>query len=144
MNRYLIKATFAGSQAGNFTIKDSLGNVLATNITKAELLSGVYYDVESNATSIEIISDAPCSNTTMIPLAPLPEDCTEEDADCLMTSLGGETIINGFSSVSVCSQATASACTLAGVSITNLYPTEINDATCSLKSLAGTEILYGY
>jgi hypothetical protein len=66
MNRYLIKAIFAGAQSGNFTIKDSLGNVLDMNVTKAQLLSGIYYNVDSAATSVDIVSDAPCSNTTNV------------------------------------------------------------------------------
>jgi hypothetical protein len=140
---FLLKADFAGSKAGPFDIKDSLGNVVATGITKEQIVAGYQVEIEENATSITLISTGECVEQFRVPLVFLP-DCREEDADCLMTSLGGEAIINGFSSAEVCDQATASACTLGGVSITNLYPTEINDATCSLKSLAGTEILYGY
>jgi hypothetical protein len=84
--RYLVKASYVGNDAGPFTVKDSLGNVLATGVTKAQILAGIYYDIDSAATSVDLISDAPCSNTTNIPFGPSPSTTTTTAATTTTTA----------------------------------------------------------
>lgn len=48
----LIKLKNAGPRVGPFTIKDNLGNTLATDVSRDDLKNGVSYSVDDNATAI--------------------------------------------------------------------------------------------
>ncbi len=51
-----IKLVKASPKSGPFNISDNLGNVIATGVPKSELIDGVTYSVDSNATVIIITS----------------------------------------------------------------------------------------
>ena len=55
-----IKLTQAGKLSGPFNITDNFGNVIATNVPKRTLISGISYDVASGVTFIIIESVGDC------------------------------------------------------------------------------------
>jgi hypothetical protein len=59
--RIIVKITAAGSRTGPFNISDDLGNILATNVPKAALISGIFYEVDNNAQNILIQSIVDCN-----------------------------------------------------------------------------------
>lgn len=66
MATYTIKATSIGVNGGPYTIKDNLGNVLGTGITRDQILAG--YDVElgSSVTSVTLESTGNCTTSDNI------------------------------------------------------------------------------
>lgn len=55
-----IKLTQAGRLAGPFDIKDNLGNVIATNVSKKTLIKGITYRVDVAVSSVTIESVGDC------------------------------------------------------------------------------------
>lgn len=51
---------------GPFDITDNLGNVLASNVAKATLVTGATYTIVDNASTITVSSDAGCSGSTTV------------------------------------------------------------------------------
>ena len=51
---------------GPFNIKDNLGNTLATNVTKAALVTGATYTVVDAASSITVSTDTGCTLSTTV------------------------------------------------------------------------------
>jgi len=56
----VIKLTSSGPTTGPFTITDEYGNIIATNVTKAELIEGVSYTVDDNVTMVTLESSGKC------------------------------------------------------------------------------------
>jgi len=56
----IIKLTSSGPTAGPFTIIDQFGNILATNVSRAELIDGVSYVVDDNVNVVTIESTGKC------------------------------------------------------------------------------------
>jgi hypothetical protein len=59
----IIKLKKAGSRTGPFTISDNYGNVLATNVPKSSLISGVSYSVGDDVSVITLQSTGNCKLT---------------------------------------------------------------------------------
>lgn len=51
---------------GPFDITDNLGNVLATSVAKATLVTGATYTIADNVSTITVSSDAGCSGSTTV------------------------------------------------------------------------------
>lgn len=66
---FLLKGTTIGSQVGPFDIKDSLGNVLASGVTREEIIAGYQLSIDDTATSITLESTGTCSTTAVVPLS---------------------------------------------------------------------------
>ena len=62
MKTIIIKITRAGTRVGPFNIYDQLGNVIASNISRAELIEGVSYIVADNVTSVKLKSVGKCED----------------------------------------------------------------------------------
>jgi len=66
-----IRLTKAGPSAGPFNITDQLGNIIADNVSKKSLMSGVIYTVDDNITMIIIKSIGICKLEKIITLEPI-------------------------------------------------------------------------
>jgi hypothetical protein len=64
-----IKLTNAGSKAGPFTIVDEYGNVIAIDVSKDTLITGISYIVEDNVTMITLSSTGNCKSVKTIKVA---------------------------------------------------------------------------
>ena len=64
-----IKLVKASPKSGPFNISDNLGNVIATGVPKSELIDGVTYSVDSNATVIIITSTGSCKKSINFPIS---------------------------------------------------------------------------
>lgn len=69
-----IKLTKASPKTGPFNISDNLGNVIATNVSKSTLISGVSYAVDSAATVIIIQSTGSCKKSINFPISQITPD----------------------------------------------------------------------
>jgi hypothetical protein len=67
MKNFLVKYAEIGASAGPFTITDSTGAVVATGITRAQLLAGYMVSVDDAATGVTVTSAAPCGNSDTVP-----------------------------------------------------------------------------
>ena len=68
----LVKLTAANNRiVGPFTITDDLGNVIATNVSKASLIAGVVYSIDSAVRIIILQSTGKCKITKYIPITEL-------------------------------------------------------------------------
>jgi hypothetical protein len=75
----IIKLTSSGPSIGPFTISDEFGNVLATNVSKADLISGVSYSVGDNVTMVTLESTGKCKNKKTFPVTVVtPLDLTSD------------------------------------------------------------------
>lgn len=57
----VIKLTGAGTRTGPFTITDSLDNVLATGVSKSDLIDGYTVEVDDAITKVKLISTGKCN-----------------------------------------------------------------------------------
>jgi hypothetical protein len=64
----LVTVSSIGTNAGPFTISDNVLGVLVTGISAAQLLAGVLVNSDVTATSILVVSDAPCNTSLSIPI----------------------------------------------------------------------------
>ena len=64
----IIKLTSSSPTAGPFTITDEFGNVIATNVPRADLIAGVSYVVDSSVTMVTIESTGKCKNKKTFPI----------------------------------------------------------------------------
>lgn len=67
----LIKLTKAGTRTGPFTISDNYGNVLGTNISKAQLIAGFPSVVTDDVSVIIVRSEGKCRKQINIPVQQL-------------------------------------------------------------------------
>lgn len=75
----IIKLTSSGPTAGPFTISDEFGNILATDVSKDELISGVSYSVGDNVTMVTVESTGKCKNKKTFPVTVVtPVDLTSD------------------------------------------------------------------
>jgi hypothetical protein len=61
---FKIIATQIGNDAGPFTIKNNLGQVIATGVTRLQLLNGYSFNVAAGITSVTLESTGNCTNST--------------------------------------------------------------------------------
>lgn len=64
----VIKLTSSGPTAGPFTITDEFGNIIATDVTKAQLIEGVSYSVADNVTMVTLESVGKCKSKKTFPI----------------------------------------------------------------------------
>jgi hypothetical protein len=64
----LVTVSSIGTNAGPFTISDNVLGVLVTGVSAAQLLDGVFVNSDVTATSISVVSDAPCNTSLSIPI----------------------------------------------------------------------------
>lgn len=62
----IIRLTKAGNRVGPFTIKDNLGNVLGTDVSKEDIINGKSYVVDNAVVSIMLESTGKCTFTKTI------------------------------------------------------------------------------
>lgn len=98
----IIKLTSSGPTAGPFTISDEFGNILATNVSKEDLISGVSYSVGDNVTMVTIESTGKCKNkktfpvTVVTPLALASTGYKQTSTACIWRHLKNPVIYNYF------------------------------------------------
>lgn len=67
----IVRLKKAGNRTSTFSITDSLGNILSSSVTKAQLIKGVTYIIEDNVYYLTLSSNsniACCSKSIRIPL----------------------------------------------------------------------------
>ena len=64
----LVTVSSIGTNAGPFTISDNVLGILVTGVSAAQLLAGVLVNSDVTATSILVVSDAPCNTSLSIPI----------------------------------------------------------------------------
>ena len=75
----IIKLTSSGPNVGPFTISDEFGNIIATDVSKADLISGVSYSVSDDVTMVTIESTGKCKNKKTFPVTVVtPVDLTSK------------------------------------------------------------------
>lgn len=62
MKTIIIKITRAGTRVGPFDVYDHLGNVIASNISRAEMIAGITLIVNDNVTSVKLKSAGKCTD----------------------------------------------------------------------------------
>ena len=71
-----IKLTKSGPNAGPFTITDQFGNIIATGVSKADLIHGISYVVDDDVTIVTIQSEGFCSRKKSFPVTSLVNPLT--------------------------------------------------------------------
>ena len=69
-----IRATLAGADSGPYTIYHTsidAGNILATGVTRAQLLSGFTVTIPDGATLVIVQSTGPCTNSASVSVSPI-------------------------------------------------------------------------
>ena len=98
----VIKLTKSSLRSGPFNITDQFGNVIATDVSRNELIAGKAYSVEDNITLITIESFGKCKNKrtfaigTTIPSDLAAATYTPSSNSCVWTHLKNTTIYNTF------------------------------------------------
>jgi hypothetical protein len=64
----LVTVSSIGTNAGPFTISDNVLGILVTGVSAAQLLAGILVNSDVTATSILVVSDAPCNTSLSIPI----------------------------------------------------------------------------
>lgn len=65
----IIKLTKSGPTAGPFTITDEFGNIIATDVTKAQLIEGISYNVSDNVNLVTLESTGKCKIKKTFPVS---------------------------------------------------------------------------
>lgn len=98
----VIKLTGSSLRSGPFNITDQFGNVIATDVSRNELIAGIPYSVADNVTLITIESFGKCKNKrtfavgTIIPSQLASATYTPSNNSCVWTHLKNTTIYNTF------------------------------------------------
>lgn len=92
MKTLIIKITRAGTMVGPFDVYDHLGNVIASNLSRGELIEGVTVIVNDNVTSVKLKSVGKCENekskkVTVITPQQLTEGAVFTNTACLWKHL---------------------------------------------------------
>ena len=64
----LVTVSSIGADEGPFKIYDNVLGLLATGVSVVQLLTGYLVNADVNATSITVVSDAPCNTSLIIPI----------------------------------------------------------------------------
>lgn len=64
----LVTVSSIGASEGPFSIYDNVLGILATGVSVAQLLAGYLVNADVTATSITVVSDAPCNTSLIIPI----------------------------------------------------------------------------
>ena len=98
----VIKLTKSGPTAGPFTITDEFGNIIATDVTKEQLIEGVSYSVADDVTIVTLESTGKCKTKKTIsvgttdPVALAGAEYTQVKTACLWRHLTNPEIYNYF------------------------------------------------
>lgn len=98
----VIKLTSSGPSVGPFTIKDEFGNIIATDVTKDELIQGVSYSVADNVTMVTLESTGKCKTKKTFPIgvtnrvALAAAEYTQTRTACLWRHLKNPVVYNYF------------------------------------------------
>lgn len=65
----IIKLTKSGPTAGPFKITDEFGNIIATDVTKAQLIEGISYNVSDNVNLVTLESTGKCKIKKTFPVS---------------------------------------------------------------------------
>ncbi len=97
-----IKLTKAGVKVGPFDIYDQLGNLIAGNVSKQTLISGISYVVDVSVTNITIKSVGRCKSEVSKGLSDITKNeydfatLEKQTVACLWTHLVDHTIYNSY------------------------------------------------
>jgi hypothetical protein len=97
-----IKLVKASPRSGPFTISDNLGNVIATDVPKSQLIDGVVYSVDSAASVIIIASTGRCKKSINFPISQVTPNeqvtatYTQSYSACIWRHLKNPVIYNYF------------------------------------------------
>jgi hypothetical protein len=98
----IIKLTSSGPNTGPFTITDEFGNIIATDVSKEDLINGVSYSVGDNVKIITLQSTGFCKSkkslpvTTVTPLDLTSKGYQEVVTGCIWRHLKNPVIYNYF------------------------------------------------
>ena len=98
----IIKLTSSGPTAGPFTISTEYSTVLATDVTRDELIQGVSYTVDNNVTMVTVESTGKCKNKKTFPItvtnivALAATEYTRTRTACIWRHLKNPVIYNYF------------------------------------------------
>jgi hypothetical protein len=98
----IIKLTSSSLRSGPFDITDEYGNVIATNVSRNDLISGIAYSIDSASNLINIISLGKCKNKrtfaigTTTPSEIASAKYTPSTTACLWTHLLNPVIYNYY------------------------------------------------
>lgn len=102
MKTITIKLVKAGSRIGPFTLSDQFGNIIAQDVSKATLITGISYNVNDNVTLVTITSTGDCSIvktvsvTTINPAQISSTPFVETNTACLWRHLTDINLYNNF------------------------------------------------
>jgi len=97
-----IKLVKASPRSGPFTISDNLGNVIATDVPKSQLIDGVVYSVNSAASVITITSTGGCKKSINFPISQVTPNeqvaatYTQSYSACIWRHLKNPVVYNYF------------------------------------------------
>lgn len=97
----IIKLTSSGPTAGPFTITDQFGNIIATDVSKTELINGKGFSVNNNVQIVTLESTGGCKLKKSFPVTvvtplDLVNNYTEVKTACLWRHLKNPEIYNYF------------------------------------------------
>jgi len=98
----IIKLTSSGPTAGPFTISTEYGTILATDVTRDELIQGVSYVVDDNVIMVTVESTGKCKNKKTFPItvtnivALAATEYTRTTTACIWRHLKNPVIYNYF------------------------------------------------
>lgn len=98
----IIKLTSSGPGMGPFTISDEFGNIMATDVSIAQLIDGVTFSVADNVTMVTLSSTGKCNTnktfpiTVTNPVAIAASEYTQKRTACLWRHLKNPVIYNYF------------------------------------------------
>jgi len=98
----IIKLTSSGPGMGPFTISDEFGNIMATDVSIAQLIDGVTFSVPNNVTMVTLSSTGKCKTkktfpiTVTDPVAIASSQYTQTRTACLWRHLKNPVIYNYF------------------------------------------------
>lgn len=104
MKTIIIKLSKAGKRVNKFSIKDNLGNNIATDVAKKELIKGLSFIVEDNVMFVTISSsDKPCcSSGIKIPISTITNqeladmEFTPKNSSSIWSHLTDTTVYNRY------------------------------------------------
>lgn len=98
----IIKLTSSGPTAGPFTITDQLGNILSTDVSKSDLISGVSFVVDNSINVVTVESTGRCKSkknfpvTTVNPVSLAATEYKQTSTACLWRHLTNVENYNHF------------------------------------------------
>ena len=98
----IIKLTSSGPTTGPFTISTEYGTILATDVTRDQLIQGVSYVVDDNVTMVTVESTGKCKNKKTFPItvtnivALAATEYTRNRTACIWRHLKNPVIYNYF------------------------------------------------